>query len=230
MSSDGRPANDVPWRYEVLRQRLTPDRLGSYLAAASGDLAAAFAHYEWNLEASAAVLMTTGMVEVVVRNSLDRELTVWAGRRAAGGSWFSAAPLDAQGRSDIDRARARATRHGRRVEVHGQVVAELNLGFWRYLTASRYLTSLWTPALHAAFPLGPTDIAQRRIAVEDRLQRLTFVRNRAAHHEPIHRRHLGSDLEAAVEVTGWLCADSAAWVDAKSPLLGVIARRPAFDR
>lgn len=129
VSSEGRPAHVVPWSYEVLRERLTPDRLGSYLAAASGDLAAAFALYEWNLEASAAVLMTTAMVEVVVRNSLDRELRAWAVRRAAGRSWFSAAPLDAQGRSDLDRARVRATRNGRRVEAHGKVVAELNLGF-----------------------------------------------------------------------------------------------------
>lgn len=38
------------------------------------DVEAAFALYEWNMTASAAVMHTTGMVEVVVRNATDRAL------------------------------------------------------------------------------------------------------------------------------------------------------------
>lgn len=223
MSSDSTAPG---WSYQVLRQRLTSERLGSYLAAAEGDLERAFHLYEWNMRASAGVLTTTGMVEVLVRNALDGQLQSWARSRHPGRSWFDAAPLDQQGRSDVAKARERASRRGRALEVHGKVVAELSLGFWRYLVASRYFTSLWIPATHAAFPRGDRDLRRRRVDTEAHLQRLLFVRNRAAHHEPIHRRDLARDLTVAVELSGWICPDAAAWVAAMSPIRGVVQERP----
>lgn len=214
------------WSYEVIRQRLTSERLGSYMVAADGDLELAFTLYEWNMRASAAVLTTTGMVEVLVRNALDEQLMGWARDRHQGRSWFDAAPLDQQGRNDVAKARERASRHGRTPEVHGKVVAELSLGFWRYLVASRYLTSMWIPATHAAFPHGAQDLRRRRSDTETRLQRLLFVRNRAAHHEPIHRRDLSMDLRAAVELSAWICPDAAAWVADKSSIRQLVHERP----
>lgn len=102
----------------------------------------------------------------------------------------------------------------------------LSLGFWRYLVSSRYLTSLWVPLLAAAFPQGPADLRTRRAAVELRLDRMLFVRNRVAHHEPVHRRDLLADLRAAVELVAWICPDSAAWLTATSRVAAVVAQRP----
>ena len=53
-----------------------------------------------------------------------------------------------------------------------------------------------------------------------------FVRNRAAHHEPIHRRDLARDLAAAVELVDWVCPHACAWVAARSPLEQLIRDRP----
>lgn len=238
MSSDYRP---IPaWDYGRVRERLTRDRLEPYVIASGGDLHAGFALYEWNIAAAASVLSTVAMAEVVVRNALDEHLRIWAATRSARSagtqSWLDLAPLDDQGRKDVDRARQyaqRTTTSSRRsqgaagvVSPHGKVVAELNLGFWRYLTASRYLTDLWIPALHDAFPGGPADQQARRAAVEDRLQRLLMVRNRAAHHEPIFRRNLRRDLDSAVEVTRWIDSDCAAWVAARSTITAILAARP----
>ena len=64
--------------YHALSQMLTAERLGSYLRWSGGDLPAAFALYEWNMTASAAVMHTTGMVEVVVRNAMDRAALIGA--------------------------------------------------------------------------------------------------------------------------------------------------------
>jgi hypothetical protein len=224
--SSGSGTSGPGWDYRVIRDRLTVERLGSYLVASGQDLERAFHLYEWNVRASAGVLTTVALVEVVVRNALDDRMREWAGRRRPAQSWFDAAPLDERGRADAAAARERATRRGRQPEVHGKVIAELPLGFWRYLVASRYLTSLWIPATHAAFPDGARDLRRRRAEVEARLQRLAFVRNRAAHHEPIHRRDLGQDLAAAVELTGWICRDAAAWVAAMSPLGELVRERP----
>ena len=224
--STGSTGVDGPgWDYGDLRDLLTAERLGSYFDACAGDLEAAFHLYEWNMAASAAVMMTTGMVEVVVRNALDSQLRAWAATKHAA-SWLDAAPLDQRGRADVAKARDRATRFGRVPEVHGKVVAELSLGFWRYLVAQRYLTTLWVPALHRAFPHGDLDVRQRREQVERHLTGLMLVRNRAAHHEPIHRRDLLGDLAAAVEVAQWVHPAAGAWLKARSTLTEVVAGKP----
>lgn len=206
---------------------VTRERMGSYLSAVHGDLELAFARYEWNIEASASVIGLSSVVEVVVRNAIDRELTAWAERvHGVGASWFDQAPLDPKGRRDLENARSRATQHGRNREIHGKVIAELSLGFWRYLVESRYHTSLWVPAVHRAFSDGPKDLRLRRGQVALQMQQLQFVRNRAAHHEPIHRRDLNKDMTAAEGLMRWVSPDAAAWMAAVCSLREVIARKP----
>jgi hypothetical protein len=225
-NGDGGADHRAPARdYATLRDLLTAERLGSYLRWSGGDTGAAFALYEWNMTASAAIMHTTGMVEVVVRNAMDRALEDLATRRSWS-SWFDRAPLDQRGRADIRKARERATRFGSRPEVHGKVVAELTLGFWRYLAATRYLTTLWTPALYSAFPAGPSDKLQQQRQVDRHLKDLLLVRNRAAHHEPIHRRDLARDLAAAVQVTSWVDPTAGDWVADLSTLSETISRKP----
>ncbi|MGB3303350.1 MAG: hypothetical protein WBA38_04550 [Gordonia sp. (in: high G+C Gram-positive bacteria)] len=204
---------------------LTAVRLRSYLDAARGDIAAALRLYDWNIMASAAVMATVAMVEVVTRNAMDTQLVDWA-RHRGDDSWFEIIPIEARGLEDLDRAQRSVENRGVSTEYHDQVVAELTIGFWRYLVAQRYLTSLWVPALHKAFPSGYRDIRERRRGVERHLTTLAFVRNRAAHHEPIHRRDLRADLRAAVELATWVHVDAGDWVARRSPLEAVAARRP----
>lgn len=223
--SSGGGSSQPSWDYATLRDLLTVERLGSYFGAANGELSGAFQLYEWNMSASSAVMTTTGMVEVIVRNALDAQLQAWATSRGRG-PWLDAAPLDRRGQDDVRKARDRATRFGRVPEVHGKVVAELTLGFWRYLVASRYLTSLWIPALRSAFPHGDRDLGDRRRRVERHMRDLLLVRNRAAHHEPIHRRNHLADLSAAVELSAWVSPDAGAWVGGTSSLATVVAAKP----
>ncbi|MGB3697318.1 MAG: hypothetical protein WBA05_07785 [Gordonia sp. (in: high G+C Gram-positive bacteria)] len=204
---------------------LTRERLRSYLSATGGDLSAALRLYDWNIRASASVMATVAMVEVVVRNAIDVQLLAWARRRGED-SWFEILPVETRGAADLDRALIAVERRGVCAGFHDQVVAELTLGFWRYLVAQRYLTSLWVPALNKAFPLGYRDLRERRRGVEAHLSRLTYVRNRAAHHEPIHRRDLRTDLRSAVELATWVNADAGEWVATRSPLESVLMRRP----
>jgi hypothetical protein len=208
-------------------ERLTADRLSTYLACANDDLRAAFDLYEWNMAVSGAVLLTVSMAEVVLRNALDAELTAWAAPKSR--SWFDAVPIDKKGRSVLQEARDRATRCGA-PELHGKVVAELSLGFWRYLLKGSYRNTLWRPALYDAFPGALADLKQRREDVSGHVQRLLFVRNRAAHHEPLLTRDLLADLRSAVEVTSWICVDSAAWLAAQSTLPAVFSQRPVVQR
>lgn len=209
----------------VIATLLTSARLRSYLQATRGDLAAALRLYDWNTAVSAAMLATVAMVEVVVRNAMDAQLVRWASARGVQ-SWLESVPLERRGVDDLDRAQRAVEARGVCRDYHDHVVAELNFGFWRYLAAQRYLTSLWVPALATAFPYGYRDVRERRKAVERHLSALTVVRNRVAHHEPVHRRDLCGDLRAGVELATWVHPDAGEWVATRSPLEAVIARRP----
>jgi len=209
---------------DELERLITAERLRSYTerTLSSGG---AMRLYEWNMRAAASVMELTGIVEVFARNTLDRELRAWAADRGDA-PWFDVAPLDGRGRADLAKARARASRDDRRDEVHGRVLAELSFGFWRYLVESRYLTALWTPALHRAFPLGPADSLTRQREVRRRLQQLHFVRNRAAHHEPIHARDLQRDHDYALELLGWISPRAELWAAGTTSLGSVLSARP----
>jgi len=213
-----------PVGLDGLESLLTYQRLSSYLAATDNDSTSTVELYNWNARANAAALHMVGMVEVLVRNALDRELVTWADNRNA--IWFDIVPLDNRGKSAIRLARDRATNSGRHAEIPGKVIAELTFGFWRYLCAQRYLTTLWTPALHKAFPLGPTDITTRRFDVETRLDRLNTVRNRAAHHKPNHRRDLMRDFAAAQDLAGWIAPQAQSWLVQESFLPAIIFEKP----
>lgn len=210
--------------YDRLRRLLSAERLNSYMRACRGDQDAAFSLYEWNIEASAAAVSLAAMVEVVLRNALDRRMVEWAATRGDG-DWLSHAPLDKRGQSDVRMARERAGRAGREV-THGHVIAELNLGFWRYLVSRRYLTTLWIPSLAGAFPgvPGKAHLSQRH--VEGDVQQLLFLRNRAAHHEPIHRRDLQSDLRRSVGLAAAIDPVAGRWVARQETLSDVVARKP----
>ncbi len=75
--------------------------------------------------------------------------------------------------------------------------------------------SVWVPGLNTAFPLGHSDIRRRRSDVEGALKRLHHVRNRVAHHEPIHTYDLRRTVTDARRLAGWISPDAAAWIAAR---------------
>lgn len=212
------------WSAQTIRDLLTVERLSSYIATSNGDIGRAIELYEWNLTVSAAVMQTTAMVEVIVRNAMDKELVAWSTARGAA-TWLTAAPVNSHAQADIAKAMTRAAQRGQKLK-HGKVIAELSFGFWRYLILQSYHTRLWVPALHRAFPGGDPNLRTRRREVESRLDRLLRTRNRAAHHEPIHARNFADDLTAAIEVATWVHPEAGAWVAYTSMLPVAIAAKP----
>lgn len=205
---------------ERIRHAISSERLAPYLRAAAGNLGSAILLYEWNLAISGALYEVLGVVEVVLRNAMNTQLD----RNAPHGSWYD----DPQGllsefaRRDIASARDRITRLERR-ETPGRVVAELNFGFWKFLLAGRYEATLWTGSLRHAFPnLQP----QRRATVYEALDSLHTLRNRIAHHEPIHRRNLATDLTTIDRLLDWIDPEVRSWTSTLSRAVPVLAARP----
>lgn len=205
------------------------------MAVTGGDLELALALYDWSTEVAGALHEDIGRVEVVFRNTLDQALVTHGNALGWPTVWYQRPSLfpGKHGRratDEIRTARARASRRGP-AEAHGKVIAELSFGFWRFLCSLPYLTSLWVPALTQAFPNHPDagDPRAVRHDVEDRIQRIHFLRNRIAHHEPIHQRDLRHDHASILEVTGWICADTGLWLTTTSRTVEVLQRRPESD-
>ena len=68
---------------------------------------------------------------------------------------------------------------------------------------------------------------QIRADVDARMARLHFLRNRVAHHKPIHRRALADDAKSILELAGWMCTDTLNWMVGVSRIPEVLDSRPA---
>lgn len=219
--------------HEAIAERITHERLGSYLTATDGDLRRALELYDWNIAISAAFYESTGRLEVVLRNALDEGLRSLQEQRGWDADWYEQEQLfpGSHGRkamADIEAARRRAAKSGDTPEFHGKVIAELTFGFWRYLCGKSYLTSVWVPAVAERFAFHPQSEDPRAVRrdVADRVQRIHFLRNRIAHHEPIHRRNLQRDHTHLLEVISWISPETLEWVRSRSRVDKVLRDRP----
>jgi len=219
---------------------LSPARLSRYLAETAGDRQRAIALYEWNAQVSAALQRDLAHLEVGLRNAYDAAATArWTGP----GHWLLNdtptlfAPLLRTKRSGRPGART-----SRQVDINakprnlvakaihdaggprataGKVVAELNFGFWRYLSSSAHEKTLWVPLLHGAFPAGAN-----RAYIDARVGRLHQLRNRVAHHEPLLRENLRARMSDLLAIAEQLHPQLAAHLDATSALPTLIPAQP----
>lgn len=209
---------------QVLEARLSRERLGPYRRTVGGDLDLAIELYEWNSAAAGAFFETLGHLEVLLRNALHDQLSAWHTTGGHRGHWYDdpSGVLDTRRHADIAAARDRI-RRGHGAETPGKLVAELNFGFWRFLLDRRYQTLLWAPALRRAFPhLHP----QRRELVYSPVYELNRLRNRIAHHEPIHDRNLTDRHDDLLRITGFIDPATQAWLAARSRVPAVLQSRP----
>jgi len=215
------------WSPADLPQLLSPPRFSRYVSVA-GSATRAADLYSWNGRLSGAVHEELGMLEVVLRNALDRQLVKYHHVTLNGdGLWYADRRMPWQSPrmvDQIDRARAQATGNWRFPELPGKVIAELTFGFWRYILAAPYQSTLWAPALRHAFPhLRPA----RRATVYQLVDRLNSVRNRVAHHEPIHSLDIAARHKEVLLAAGWIDPAAAAWIAETSRVPAVLQMRPA---
>ena len=208
-----------PWTLEELLSR---DRLQPYLAATRGDQAAAIQLYGWNSQVSAAFYESLHYLEIGLRNAMDQQLTSWAAAIGAAQPWYvdPAVPLTPPTRRKIAEARDFATR-GAITEIHGKVIAELTLGFWWTLLSGKYNRRLWQPCLTHAF-----DSPVRRERLHSSLYELRLLRNRIAHHEPIHNRDLDAAYRLLLGTAGRISPMLCTHIDTTSRLPATLASRP----
>lgn len=176
--------------------------------------------YEWNIDlASALFHRHLGTLEVLIRNALHREMAANYNRH----DWWNSSDAWRNELDDYGRKRVRKALDGARCP--GDVVAALSFGFWCALL-DRNHERLWRAALHRAFP----EYRGTRKRLHKDLYHLVRLRNRLAHHEPIHARQgIALDHEKIIRISGLISMEMAQWMRERDPVPEVLARRPKTD-
>lgn len=213
----------------ALERSVGVDRLAGYAATVGGDRVRALDLYLWNTSISAACFEDLCLLEVALRNACHGRLREWHDAQGHTTPWYFTTELQPRHMADIAQARQRV-QQGRNDETEGRVISELMFGFWRLLHTKVYEHTLWKDVLRFAYPHQP---AADRAQVYERLDHINTLRNRIAHHEPVHRSTIGrTSLDLAVihtelqDVLGWIDKDLHAWLLAESRVPRLLAIKP----
>jgi hypothetical protein len=187
-------------------EAISPDRFSTYRLWAGRDEALGKRLYTFNVQLSAALYGPLHMFEVALRNVADRQLTA-----KRGVNWMDdAQTLSVKYQADcVTKARENLIRDGKPA-THGQMVAELNFGFWGSLFGRRS-SHLWQDLRPIFQARG---IQRNSIALQ--LDDFRALRNRVAHYEPILALPLAQRYADIITLTGWLSPSAAAWINGSS--------------
>jgi hypothetical protein len=182
-----------------------------------GDLQKAMARYKENLEFSANLYQWLALAEVLLRNALVASITPEGVHEENFDPFLHIwQDLRQEERADYFKAAQRAMSK-RKESSPGRVIAELNLGFWKYLLAADYEHSLWIRNFrHAFVALERKD----RHVVYSAVERVNQLRNRVAHHERLLAADLSQELGAMSQLIGWISPDALVWAKTNLPRIG----------
>lgn len=219
----------ISWQSEPRWQR--------YLKAGHGNTEHALKLYEWNLYLASSVMHDIAHFEVAIRNRYDQILSEkWDGQyhwlfdpnspinkpliRKRKGKEYD---INSLNRSNINSIKRRI--HHKDLDP-GRIIAELPFGFWRHLTDAAHEKSLWVCYLKYAFPKGTS-----RKWIEESMQLINIVRNRASHHEPLFTPRRLDELTrshaAILHLAELISNPLASYIRLTSPVNLILERMPS---
>lgn len=217
-----------------LQSLLSVDRLQSYLSATGNSLSSALELYVWNSAVSGSLYGPLQAIEVALRNKIYSALTAQFGNNWPTNTAFLA--IDQRFPDDIADAGEKIIRNwvrknipagtprtsyetvrqtldtqarqaGAGVVTVPRIVAELSFGFWVSMFKSEYQYTLFGPVLSTILPKRT-----KRTTISGPLQQMKDLRNRIAHHEPIHHLNLKARYDELLAVAALLSADLRDWI------------------
>lgn len=186
---------------------LSADRFSTYLLWAEGDVALAERLYSYNIQLSADFYSSLHMLEIALRNKVDEALSA-----AFGVTWPDDNNVlrEAYQRSCVADAKRTIMGKGKPIS-HGQIVAELNFGFWSSLFG-KHSNHLWGQILRPIF----NKPGLQRPTISQKLRDLRQLRNRVAHYEPILAQSLVVLHHDVLTMTSWISVEAGNWIIAHS--------------
>lgn len=156
-------------------------RMDKYYRYHNDNLEKAVLHYKINIKISESFYPCISVLEVALRNSLNRELIKCFGTEQWY-NYFSNTTGLANLVKEITEAQFKISRR-KELITPSKIVAELTLGFWVRLFNAEYHNILWKD-LRRAFPYLPKHLRQRK-HISTPLNNFRNIRNRIYHNEPI---------------------------------------------
>ncbi len=195
---------DIYW--QKLEQCLSADRLGAFGQVQQGHRVIT-ARYLWNIAVSESLYAPLHLLEVGLRNAIDRAMVAETGCPA----WYDKVTLPPWCHTKIGEAKTNISRCGKPV-IPGRVISELHFGFWTAMfqhefedPAARFLPQ----GIKATFPHMPKSLHNRKHIKAD-LDRIRKLRNRIFHHERIvHWKDLPQQYQLILDFLGWINPDLA---------------------
>lgn len=189
-----------------LEECLSADRLGAYGQDQPGNRTIA-ARYLWNIALSESLYAPLHLLEVGLRNAIDRSMVAETGSA----TWYDSVALTSWGQRQVGKAKSLITKNNRPV-TPGRVIAELHFGFWTAMfehhfetPAARFLPK----GIKATFPHMPKSRHVRK-QIKAELDTVRRLRNRVFHHERIiHLADLPQQHALIEQFLAWLNPDLA---------------------
>lgn len=189
--------------FEKIQPALAVERLDAYRQD-QAEPRVTLARYLWNMALCESLYSPLQMVEIALRNALQRCLE----SRFQSAQWYDVPAcwqlLTSAQQCQIDEAKQNLTRQNK-PHAPGRIVAELTFGFWtaffnRRAAQSRDIVQLTAKVFHSA-PKSQRDMR----SLNRRLTFLRELRNRVFHHERIiHWTDLDTRHAAMLETIGWI--------------------------
>lgn len=207
---------------------LSVPRFEKYVQAAGGNYRRATELYGWNARVSAALLLPAHFAEITARNVVHDALSAkYDPRWPWNASFRGSLPTPRHGykpREDLEKT-------ARREPTTGKVVAELKFVFWQTMFTASNHTRIWDHRIADLLPnagatLGNPSEEVLRQRVYDDLDVIRDVRNRMAHHEPIHARDLAGDLQRMLDLIDLRCTATGKWVRGMEDVSALLPLKP----
>lgn len=222
----------IPFLYDEdqlssIRAALSEPRFATYYAKAGWHEEYAIALYLYNARLAKAFLFPLHVVEVSLRNAVDRMLVY-----RFGPAWHVDANLrngalfTAETEVALEKAISRAEREVNRAGLEvgrGAVVAELTFDFWSNLLRQNY-ADLWRANLRMVFPNLRNGMKRHDVQVAGKA--VNRLRNRVAHHEPLLDVNVPEAMSQIFSLLEWQCAKTASWVRHHTTVSTIVRSRP----
>lgn len=193
-----------------LEKHFSPARLGRYRASCGGDEARAAKAYANNMLLAEAMMPMLNVVEIALKNAVDRRLSALYRRPDWWEAWAGDPTFDWQMR-EIAAAKGKLQRRTE-AATPDKIIAELTFGFWTSLFNAQLQTHLWKD-LRLAFPRCPKTLRKRH-TISAALSQIREFRNRVFHFEQLVwlTPSLIDTHTKGCEVVGWLDPQLSAWL------------------
>ncbi|NSX03127.1 hypothetical protein [Cupriavidus gilardii] len=189
--------------WQQFEQAFSSPRVGRYLAHCRGNRSMAMEAYRHNLLIAGALTPFLAVVEVCLRNAINRQLVDHYGRLDWWEAWRGV-PLFEKQSSQVVAAKAKLLFRKEPV-TPDKIIAELTFGFWVTLFNAEFQAFLWKP-LRKMFRHLPK-VERQRHNVSPILNRLRALRNRVFHHESVlwlSPSDLGQIYKEGVAMLAWI--------------------------